>query len=330
MKIINKFKQLSTQDKINLLQILIIFPIVILSIPTCFTRKSYFPNGYYPDPKTLLWVSIPFTTICILRKVFVDSLFYKLGDKFLVNKPQWTETFRDFRVKRFSICLFKTIYFFFSATLGFVLFRNEDWMPHILFGKGKGDYNQLWEGYPYKEYNPLIDFYYIVGLGYHLHSLVFHMMSEKRSDYLENLLHHIATVFLMIFSFCNQCTRVGILVMIVHDIVDFIMYLGKSIHDLNMKIPVYIVFFLLIINYFKYRVFYFPRYIIWEGALLGKNFLPFEISGLFTNFYLMIGLLWVLWGLHLYWFYMIIKMIISFVKEKGKIEDPYAVSNEEK
>ena len=325
MKLLSKFKQMSTQDKINFSQIVVILPVVLISIPTCFTRKSHFPDEYYPDPKTLLWVTIPFILISCLRKICTDHLFYKLGDKFLVNKPQWTKEYREFRVKRFALCLFKTIYFFFSTSFGFVLFKHEDWMPKILFGRGKQDYKYLWESYPYQEYNSSIEFYYIFGLGYHLHSLVFHMMSEKRGDYMENLLHHLATVFLMVFSFCNQCTRIGVLVLIVHDIVDFVLYLAKICHDLKNQVPLYFSFSLLVITYFKYRIYYFPRYIIWEATLLGNQYLPFEVPGLFTNFYLMVGLLWVLWGLHIYWFYMIIMMIVNLIKDKGNLTDPYTV-----
>lgn len=329
MKILPNFKHMSTQDKINLAQILVIIPVVLISIPTCFTRKSHFPDDYYPDPKTLLWTVVPFAICCLFRKFFVNTLFYKLGDKFLVHKPQWTPEYRDFRVKRFALCLFKAIYFFYSASFGFVLFKHEDWMPKILYGTGKQEYKYLWESYPYQEYNPCIVFYYIFGLGYHLHSLVFHMMSEKKGDYMENLLHHLATVFLMVFSFCNQCTRIGVLVLIVHDLVDFVLYIGKVCHDMKNQVPVYIIFSTLVIIYFKYRVYYFPRYIIWEGALLGNQYLPFEVPGLFTNYYMMIGLLWVLWGLHLYWFYLIIMMIVDMIKANGSIIDPHTVNKKD-
>ncbi len=40
-------------------------------------------------------------------------------------------------------------------------------------------------------------------------------------DFLENVIHHFVTIFLMVFSWSDNMVRIGTLVMIVHDAVDY-------------------------------------------------------------------------------------------------------------
>ena len=40
-------------------------------------------------------------------------------------------------------------------------------------------------------------------------------------DFLEVVVHHVATIILMVFSWSNNMVRVGTLVLVVHDAVDY-------------------------------------------------------------------------------------------------------------
>ncbi|EDR26635.1 protein ASC1, putative [Entamoeba dispar SAW760] len=324
MKFFSGLPTLTNQDKFNIAQIAIILPIVLLCIPTSFNRRKELKNDLLPNPLILLWAFIPFVLIYALRVLCIEHIFPKLGDKFIFYKSYWEPGVREFRVKRFALVLFKAIYFWISAPLGILLFRYEDWMPSALFGKGKQDLELLWENFPYQEQSPMLSVYYCWALGYHFHSLVFHMQSEKRNDYFENLLHHVATVFLIIFSFCNNCGRIGVLVLILHDIVDAIMYMSKSVNDMPNQVPVYCGFAFIAISFFQFRIFTLGYHII-PAAVNAKNYIPDGIPGSYIVFYLLVGLLCVLWVLHAYWFYLIIQIIVVAIKNKGRLKDPHAL-----
>ncbi|ELP94306.1 protein ASC1, putative [Entamoeba invadens IP1] len=314
---------LTKQDKFNITQILVILPFVLLCIPTSFNRRAEYHSDTIPNPMNLLWAIIPFAVVYALRVIFVENLFPKFGDKFIYYKPGWGPGVRKFRVKRFALVLFKGIYFWISAPLGILLFKHEDWMPKGLFGVGKQDLELLWDGYPFQEQSPMLFVYYCWELGYHTHSLVFHMQSEKRNDYFENLLHHLATIFLIVLSYCNNCLRIGALVLVLHDIVDAIMYLSKSVNDMPNQVPVYCGFFFIAYSFLRFRLITLGFDII-PAAINARNYIPEGATGQYVH-WLLVGLLCVLWVLHAYWFYLIIEIIHNAIKNKGKLQDPHAV-----
>ncbi|EDR30061.1 protein ASC1, putative [Entamoeba dispar SAW760] len=318
------WSKLSKHDQVNILQILLILPFVLICIPSSFSRSKQYDT--FPSPINLLFAIPQFIIIYILRVILVENIFLKLGEKVVVHKPQWTEEVRQVRIQRFSVCFFKMLYFFITAPLGVGFFRNEDWFPAQLFGQGKQDLEYMWEDFPFQLPTWRITFFYCWELGYHFHSLVYHMQSEKRNDYFENLLHHVATVFLIVFSYLNNCGRCGCLILILHDIVDAIMYLAKSVNDLKTQIPAYISFSLLAVSFPRFRIYFLGWYLIPAAGGCIK-YVPDDLPGGFLVYCLIMSLLCILLLLHIYWFTLILKMVYKIITERGRIADPHTIGN---
>ncbi|KAL7720175.1 Longevity-assurance family protein [Entamoeba marina] len=318
--VLNGWTKMSKTDKMNVVQLFCILPIVLVCIPTSFSRTEMFNT--FPSPFQLLWFLIPFCIIYAIRISCIECLFPLYGNKFIYYKHFWSKDMRDFRVKRFGIVLFKGLYFWFSAPLGILLFRNEDWFPACLFGTGKQDITLLWEGFPGHQTTVIMTMYYCIELGYHVHSLVYHMQSERRADFFENLLHHVATVFLIVFSYVNNCGRIGILVMILHDIVDAIIYLSKTVNDLPNQYPVYIGTFFIAFSFLRFRLYTLGVHII-PAAIDAIHYIPEGIPGSYVVYGLLVSLLCVLLVLHAWWFYLIMMIFVKASENKGKLSDPH-------
>lgn len=109
--------------------------------------------------------------------------------------------------------------FFVAITVvGFVVMRDEPWFPVVLGGKG-----EVAKSFETLQTPPSRDLklYFMVQLGYHVHSLVYMLvLSPIRNDFLEMLLHHVATIILIGGSFLANFTAFGALVVFTHDIGD--------------------------------------------------------------------------------------------------------------
>merc|ERR1711916_218478 len=101
------------------------------------------------------------------------------------------------RIARFTVVLFKFFYFVGISVYGYALMRDTDFLPWVLGGSGTTE--NCWHGYPYQSLVEGAQMYYLVQLGYHLHSFVFHLYLPHRNDFLEMTLHHTATLWLVIF-----------------------------------------------------------------------------------------------------------------------------------
>ena len=61
--------------------------------------------------------------------------------------------------------------------------------------------DRCWTELPYHVVPEDVRLYYMISLAYHTHSLIFHVSGERRNDFMEMILHHTCTIFLMSFSY---------------------------------------------------------------------------------------------------------------------------------
>ncbi|TKS74623.1 Ceramide synthase 2 [Collichthys lucidus] len=156
--------------------------------------------------------------------------------------------------------------------------------------------------------------YYIMEMGFYVSLLLCVSVDVKRKDFKEQVIHHIATIFLIGFSYCANFVRVGTLVMLLHDSSDVLLESAKMLHYggwTKICDSLFVVFAL---------VFLWTRLVVFPGRVLHTTLvLSLEFFKPFCGYYFFNALLLVLQALHIFWAYLILRMIYKFMF-KGKVE----------
>ena len=95
-----------------------------------------------------------------------------------------------------------------SSIYGFYALKTTPGHSESLWGAG--EVRKSFIGFPIVDNSWQLKLYYILGFSYHLQNTVSHFISNPHETYYEMLLHHIATMMLMIFSYLTGLTHSGI------------------------------------------------------------------------------------------------------------------------
>ena len=159
-----------------------------------------------------------------------------------------------------------------------------------------------------------IRLYYQVELGSYLHQLMWTEVS--RSDAMEMVLHHLTTILLIGLSYVTNYTRVGVTIMLLHDTADVFLESAKVFNYSSKpkghewaKMVCDVLFAIFALTFFVTRLILYPVFII--------NSVLFEAPAFFGvnwfGFWLFASLLVILQGLHIFWFYLIARMLYRLV-----------------
>mmetsp|Transcript_10993 Transcript_10993/g.12033 ORF Transcript_10993/g.12033 Transcript_10993/m.12033 type:complete len:377 (-) Transcript_10993:684-1814(-) len=268
------------------------------------------PDYDWPTHHDIWHMLIAAVTISIARHIFVSLLTNPMKR---ILKPCAESEIRP-RAEKMTTSLFKTLFYIFIVSWAYIMLKDTEFLGSQ-FG-GSGDFKNIWKGFPYHDYPDGTRLYYMVSFAYHAQSLFFHVLiSEPRNDYMEMLLHHTVTCFLIYLSFVLNYFRVGMMVLFVHDFSDIFVYFGKFVADLkwNVQLPTYLV----IMSAFGYsRLYVYPVYVIRWGALYCDDVSNVTILGRDVG----IAMLTMLLTLHIYWYCLLLKLGYSKVL-KGKVAE---------
>jgi hypothetical protein len=97
---------------------------------------------------------------------------------------------------------------------------------------------------------------------YSIFALIF--WETRRSDFGVSMSHHIASVFLIVFSYLARFARVGSVVLAIHDASDVFLEIGKLTKYYGLEIVPSIAFVLFALQWVLLRLIYFPFHVIWS------------------------------------------------------------------
>ncbi|XP_045080865.1 ceramide synthase 2 [Coregonus clupeaformis] len=171
------------------------------------------------------------------------------------------------------------------------------------------DQRECWRGYPQQPIERAHFWYYQLELGFYFSLLLCVSVDVKRKDFKEQVIHHIATIFLLGFSYCSNYVRIGTLVMLLHDSSDFLLESAKMFnYGTGWRKTCDTLFVIFAAVFLVTRLVVFPSKIIHTTLVLSM-----EVFEPFTGYYFFNVLLMVLQALHVFWAVLILRMAYKFL-----------------
>eukprot|EP00064_Thunnus_orientalis_P014013 superscaffoldBa00002372_g14054 len=128
------------------------------------------------------------------------------------------------------------------------------------------------------------------------------------NDFKEQIIHHLATLVLLSFSWCVNYIRIGTLVMLIHDASDVLLESAKLFNYAKWEKTCQSLFVLFAIVFMVTRLIIFPFWLIHCTWVYPVHHYP-----AFFGYYFFNVMLVVLLCLHIFWAYLILCMIRKFM-----------------
>ncbi|XP_043577541.1 ceramide synthase 2-like [Chiloscyllium plagiosum] len=265
------------------------------------------------NQKQLMALSITVVKNPLLRKK-VDISEAPLQKLALSEQMRWEQRNQENGIESLEEVVWKDLWRRNSQLLQCCLLLQKPWF---------WDQKECWKGYPQQVLLPSQYWYYMIELAFYW-SLLFRVSWDvKRKDFKEQIIHHIATIFLIGFSYCANYIRVGTLVMLVHDASDYIMECAKMLNYAGWRRSCDVLFAVFAVVFLITRLIIFPNVVIYTTF-----YHSMEIFQPFFGYYFFNLLLMVLQLLHIFWAYLILRMVAKFIF-LGKIDKDERSDDEE-
>ena len=274
-------------------------------------RKANNPSYLWPDYQDLR-ITLYTAVFIYLLKGVLNRPLKALMLSSLQDKFQGKE--REERAERSALNAFKGMYYLFAVILGYNVAKNANFFPTQL--GGHGHIESMFDDFPYQPYDsfPYIRIYIMIELGYHLFSLVNHLASKPKSDFMEMLLHHCITLVLVAMAYFMNYVTISHLVLFSHDSSDLFVDTTRVLADSKWKKLLMVSGACLISMWLDMRIYIFPVYLIYHGYWFNKA--EPEIYGR----HLMGWMLHVLFILNVYWFILIVKMVLRYTIKRREVD----------
>ncbi|KAF7238318.1 Ceramide synthase 2 [Varanus komodoensis] len=129
-------------------------------------------------------------------------------------------------LKKFRESSWRFTFYLLAFIAGMAVITDKPWFYNL---------REVWEGYPVQDLLPSQYWYYMIELSFYL-SLLFSVASDvKRKDFREQIIHHVATIILISFSWFTNYIRAGTLIMALHDSSDYLLESAKMFNYAGWK-----------------------------------------------------------------------------------------------
>jgi len=174
------------------------------------------------------------------------------------------------------------------------------------------DIRHCWYNYPFHRIDNDVWWYYMLELSFYWSLSISQFFDVKRKDFWEMFIHHNTTIALMMFSWTAHFTRIGTLVMIIHDCADPLLELAKLFRYAGFRKTCDSVFLIFSIIWVVTRCGLYPSWILYSTLYGAAWYIEF-----FAAYYIFNSLLVTLQFLHILWTYFLFKAIYKALVNGG-------------
>lgn len=223
------------------------------------------------------------------------------------NKPSTLDKFSETGWRCFY---YSTIFLY-----GILVLWNKPWL---------WDIKHCWYNYPLHRIEGDVWWYYMVELSFYWALCISQFFDVKRKDFWEMFIHHVTTIALMGFSWTCNLTRVGTLVLVIHDCADIFLEAAKLCKYTNYQKLCDLLFACFALTWVVTRLGVYPTWILYSTTIEAP-----QIVEMFPAYYIFNGLLSILLVLHVIWTYFILKIIYKAMYSGKTEQDTRSDSDDE-
>lgn len=206
---------------------------------------------------------------------------------------------RPTKIAKFSESGCRFICYSLSPLMGLYILWDKPWFYDI---------RHCWYGYPYHIVTDDVWWYYMLGSAFYWSLMFSQFFDSKRKDYWVMFVHHLSTICLLGFSWTCNLTRIGTLVLVLHDCADASLEIAKMTQYAELRKASDILFPFFAVTWIVTRLGIYPAYILnstfFELPVLMKTFPAIN----FLN-----GMLVLLLFLHIFWTWFIVKAVAKAI-----------------
>jgi len=264
-----------------------------------------------------LWPSIPlFALFLLIGYVGKHYLFPRIAIALGASPKKKT------MLRKFSYQLWLLIFYVLNTIFGYFVLRDK---PFFGFPMSTENMFGLFQDFPAGP-DPMMTAYFSVGLAFYFSELVSLCIEARRSDFMEYVTHHIATIILIGMGYSGRDHYMGGYILFIHDASDIFLCMAKVFHYVNYQKIVNCCFALFV------SLFIFLRLVCLPTNFISCFYIAPVVRKATINFYALATLLYlVLQLLHVYWFLLIVRMIGRLIAGKtGDSRSDSDCDNDEK
>jgi hypothetical protein len=308
------------------------------------TQKEYQDSMIFPTRLSMLY--LPLMSVFVIcpmlffwRAFLKENVFEELAKNWAGLPP------KTMKSEKFCEQGWLALHYTMVTSLGYVVLRNKPWWPPVISTDAMLAISASQADREADHEDLGLSLLYAVQLGFYTLELATLLATKnRRSDAAMYFFHHIYTIILMFFSWMSYNQRVGSIVLFLHDVGDIFLPIGKcytyaeehiretrSKASYEMHKTIGMAFFVMFVIAFAI-----PRLILY-GSLIYQSVDNFHWNsccgvdlatgycgtcyvGHFWGTFLT-GILALLYPMHVYWFYLIVKMATRLLLAPGKYND---------
>ena len=147
--------------------------------------------------------------ILLLRWALTRLVLVPLGERLV--PPSAAPGRRQKTLARFQAAAWEALWYSCSSGFGLHVYQQERWSVWPT--------TNFWIEWPLQDFGPPFRLYYEISLAFYLSALLsLLLLDAPRSDFVQYLLHHLVTIFLIAVSFYTRIQRYGLVILLLHDV----------------------------------------------------------------------------------------------------------------